>query len=127
MNDLIHWHRVGEGPSAPSEPPECCTRHLREINDRRQDEAVHAERQRVILNALHVVETFGENVAVALTGREKELAELLTKHAAEAIRKTGCICPRIDTTTLGGKQSWTRGYDSRCGMHETRDVNRELA
>ena len=126
-DDFRHWHKPGDDPSVSMVPPLCCASEFRRLLDtierehgRALDEAVQAERRRVILTAIDVLEKMGANVAVVLTGREKELAEIMTKHAADAIRMSGCICPDIDISTIGQAAGTTfiKGRDARCGMHE---------
>lgn len=113
--DLTHWHGT---PSALAEPADCCTTAFERVAAADLDAAVHAERRRIILEALSVVETYGANVATVLSGSEVELAVKLTSHAADAIRKTGCICPDVEVHSFGQGSQTIPGFDSRCGMHE---------
>jgi hypothetical protein len=116
MSELRHWHGT---PSELKEPEACCKAAFDQFHDRTLDEAVHAERVRVINSALDVIENYGVGIASVLTGEAAGVAAKVTAHAIEAIGKSGCICPRIDTTTFGGLPSWALGRDARCGMHDS--------
>lgn len=110
----LHWHRSGTDPSSPANVPDCCEAVL----DRLVDEATHAERRRVILDTAAEITRYTDAAASVLDTTGRALVRTVAAKAVEAIKQRGCICPRIDTTTLGEiGPTWTLGGDNRCGMH----------
>lgn len=126
MSHLLHWHKIGDEPSVCVQPPACCRDKFATVlaaklaeADRAHDDAVHTERRRVILDAVAATTTYGEAVASVLDPERAELINTVIARILEAIKRTGCICPRVEVTTLGDVGPvYMRGGDNRCGMHE---------
>ena len=125
MPDLIHWHHGGTLPDRQAEPPKCCARKFDAVlagadrdHSRRLDGAVHAERVRVVTEALAAIETYADAAASVLTAEFASVVETAAAKCAEAIRKVGCICPRIEISTFGGSTRFVPGRDPRCGLHD---------
>lgn len=126
---LIHWHRVGDEPSNCQLPPECCIHAfdavadaVREDTAREREDAVHAERRRVVSKSLTEVERYADALASVLAGEQAELATKVITHVVEAIRSVGCICPMLDISTLSEAPGSPKipGGDPRCGVHGSR-------
>lgn len=122
MNDLMHWHGR---PSELVEPAPCCVEAFDKQLARRVDLAAHDERRRIILDAVKAIMAYSDAATSVLAEPEAELVRTVTAKAIDAINKTGCICPSIETTTIGGPTKYTRGYDHRCGMHDPRPSTKE--
>jgi hypothetical protein len=124
--DLAHWHKVDDKPSAFVDPPPCCRRQAEQrlvenrqrANQERRD-AVHAERRRVVKDALAATEQYAGALASVLVGDQAELATKVMSHVREAIRSVGCICPMLDVSTFGDPPGtrMTAGGDPDCGVH----------
>ena len=118
MSDLLHWHKIGDEPSVCQLPADCCTVAFGSVLGHAIEQARHEERRRIILGAVDAIELYWDAAVSVRTGPDAELIATVAAKAIEAITRTGCICPRIDVTTLGGPYATMPGLDSRCGMHE---------
>lgn len=121
MSDYLHWHKVGDLPSACVLPPKCCADAIETVWQRRVDDVEHAERRRVILSAVAAATTYGEAAASVLDPERAELVGTVMARVLEAIKRSGCICPFVDVSSFanppGSPNATMRGYDGRCGMH----------
>ena len=122
MADLMHWHGR---PSELSQPPACCAaaaavalRRQAETAERDREDAVHAERRRVVVGALAEIERYANALASVLPGDHAVLATKILKHVVDAVRSVGCICPMVDVTQLNDPYPrQVPGGDARCGLH----------
>lgn len=122
MSELMHWHGT---PSEFVEPPKCCTIHFERHLQKTVTDAVHDERRRIILDAISAVTSYANAAASVLPDADATLVKKVTSHAVGALRTVGCICPRIDITTFGGRQTTIPGRDHRCGIHDPRPSTKE--
>lgn len=81
--------------------------------------SVHEERVRIITAVLDAIELYAEQAGSLLTDDQtRDMLALITVRLTDLVRKTGCICPRINVTTFDGKPSYLAGRHARCGMHD---------
>lgn len=125
--DAKHWHKTdGETPSAFGDPPICCVtafdKAWLELDRRyreKQADALHAERYRIVTEFCKDIENWRTGAMAVLVDPEaRRLTAAALDFALDAIKLAGCICPRIDTTSLGSPERTSMpGYDPRCGVH----------
>lgn len=128
---MRHWHKPTEAPAeAPSklkDPPPCCRKAfdlaLGKERARLADEvadAVREERRRIVTGAAEALAAYRESTATVLTDPEQvALVDRVATHAAELIRRAGCICGHVDVHTFGqAKPRRMPDRDPLCGVHE---------
>lgn len=113
MTDLMHWHGR---PSELRQPPECCAAAAKKA----RDEAVHAERRRVVLSALKAIDAYWSAASSVLDmdSPGPKLATAVVDQCRRAIQAAGCICPMVDVTQLNDPYPrQVPGGDVNCGLH----------
>lgn len=124
--NMIHWHRGSDDRGGSHMAPmQCCLsafglQQARQADAARraQQAAEHAERVRVVTESLAAIAAYQDAAASVLVGAQLELLVTATTECAKAIRKVGCICPRLAVGTYGDPDRTVLGRDHRCGMHD---------
>jgi hypothetical protein len=123
--DLLHWHKTGDGPSSYGQPTPCCADHFGTVLEqaheawaRDHSDDLDAERRRVVLQAVSSIRLYADAAMSVREGAEAALIDTVASKAIEAVKRTGCICHRIEISSFGGEPIRTLpDFDSRCGMH----------
>jgi hypothetical protein len=123
--ELMHWHKIDEEPSDYLPMPSCCAQAAIKAVEFKakealeaQDDAVHAERRRVVLETLERVERYWVAASSVLPADDATiLASKVVAACVEHIRKAGCICPMLDVSTYNEPGRTMPGFDPRCGVH----------
>lgn len=117
--DLNHWHEKTDGPGEVlAGPPNCCIRAVEPYYDRAREAAVLAERRRIVTEAQDAIAAYVDAARNLLRPEYAEAVGSAAGKCLEIIAKAGCICPRIDVTSLGGPYTTIPGRDPRCGLHK---------
>lgn len=131
MTDLRHHHTVGDQPTVFAWPPSCCARTFTKAVDRlnaehgrRLDAAVRDERVRIVTEALAAIAAYGDAVRSVLDDDDWLLVGQAVEKCADAVRKTGCICPLVNVGTFGDPHRTMPGRDPRCGLHDGQEAAR---
>lgn len=129
---MTHWHREPNGgPSTYLDLAvgmtiaDCCLSAINAAETRACDRArattesdlriEFAERIREALAYIDQIRS--TTVVLVATPDVRDAAIAVAGLCRDAIAKTVCTCPYLDTSTLGGRASTTKGLDPACPTH----------
>ncbi|MEV4416137.1 hypothetical protein [Catellatospora sp. NPDC049609] len=114
---LTHLHQQN-GSTYHADVPGCCLRHIEDRYRGEREDAVRAERRRIVLAALAGLDTYIDIVRSMYRVEYGDAMISAATKAAETIRKAGCICPVHTVAVVGGGERQVPGRDPRCGLHD---------
>jgi hypothetical protein len=133
---FLHRHDAPIEAAVPARdvlPPACCmaafeVERARDAADaeRRQDDAVHGERRRIVTESITAIRAYADAALSVLPDRAaRDLLVTVADRAVIAVQKTGCICPDINVGTFGNPDRTMRGFEPLCGLHDRDDNPKE--
>ncbi len=128
MTELAHWHNPDGAPSMFILPPKCCGQQFDKVldaahrqADRESDDAVRAERRRIVASTVEALESYRRSIATVVSDPgQLALADKVAAYCAEVVRRAGCICKPVEARVYGEAEprQLSRWPDPLCGVHD---------